>query len=243
MAEQKKQKKKTRSRSPEKKAKQFERILEEGKQFFQEHGQYGFTLTGLARKLGMNKMNLYNYIESKRELWIAIRKKFYEQYRVENREIINKASGSNLDTLLEIFTHFFEFAENDYPAFKMMHIIRVPSSDKVGPFEKNYVPFDILNGTTRLIQKSIDEGEVKEKNAALLSFFMYSLLLGATQVEKIMRDIEEGVENKNEEKIEEHTQFGNQMFTSKEFREYVLQKIQKGFTDPNLVVKEFEYKI
>jgi len=240
MVEQKKPKK-TRSRSPEKKALQFEEILEVGKQLFQERGQEGFTLAGLARKLDMNKNNLYNYIKSKRELWIAIRNKFYEQYRDENRKIINESTGSNLDTLLRIFAHFFEFAEKDFAAFRMMHIIRVPSSDKVGRFENEYKPFSILDGTTRLIQNAIEKGEIKEKNAATLSFFIYSLLLGAAEVEKIMRDIEEG-EDKSAEKIEEHTQFGNQNFTSKEFRNYTLQKIQKGLIEPNLIVEEFEYK-
>ncbi len=233
--------KKTRSRSPQKKAQQFERILEVGKQLFQEHGRDGFTLGGLARKLDMNKNNLYNYIESKRELWIAIRKKCYEQYRNQNRKIIKESSGSNIDTLMRIFSHFFEFAENDYAAFRMMHIIPSPSSEKIGPYEIEYKQFSFLDGTTRLIQKAIDNGEIKEKNAALLSFFMFSLLLGATMVEKAMREIEE-TNNKDGKKVEERVQFGTQSFTSKEFRKYTLRKVQKGFTEPNLVVNEFEYK-
>jgi AcrR family transcriptional regulator len=233
--------KKTRSRSPKKKAQQFEKILEVGKQLFQEHGRDGFTLGGLAKKLDMNKNNLYNYIESKRELWIAIRKKCYEQYRNENRKIIKESTNTNIDTLLRIFTHFFVFAENDYSAFRIMHIISAPSSNKIGQFEKEYKQFSFLDGTTRLIQKAIDNGEIKENNAALLSFFMFSLLLGATMVEKAMRDIEE-TNNKKGKEVEERTQFGTQKFTSKEFRRYTLQKIQKGFTNPNLVVNESEYK-
>ncbi len=233
--------KKTRSRSPKKKAQQFEKILEVGKQLFQEHGRDGFSLSRLAKQLDMNKNNFYNYIESKRELWIAIRKKFYEQYRNENRKIIKESSESNIDTLIRLFTHFFEFAENDYAAFLMMHIIRSPPSDKIGPFEKEYKQFSFLDGTTRLIQKAIDNGEIKEKNAALLSFFMFSLLLGATMIEKTMRDIEEA-NNKDGKEVEERTQFGSQKFTSKEFRKYTLQKIQKGFTVPNMAVNEFEYK-
>ncbi|MFX1570559.1 MAG: TetR/AcrR family transcriptional regulator [Promethearchaeota archaeon] len=233
--------KKTRSRSPEKKAQQFEKILETGKQLFQEHGRDGFTLGGLAKKLDMNKNNLYNYIESKRELWIAIRKKCYEQYRNENRDIIKESDDTNIDTLLKIFTHFFEFAEKDYAAFRIMHLIRPPSSDKIGPFEIEYKQFSFLDGTTRLIQKAIDNGEIKENNAALLSFFMFSLLLGATMVEKAMRNIEEA-NNKEGKEVEERKQFGTQSFTSKEFRKYTLRKIQKGFTDPNLIIDEFEYK-
>jgi AcrR family transcriptional regulator len=234
-------KKQTRSRSPEKKAQQFDEILEVGKQLFQEQGQEGFTLRGLAKKLGMSQNNLYNYVESKRELWIAIRKKFYEQYRDENREIVKGFSGSTVNLLLSIFNHFFEFAEKDYAAFRMMHIIRSPPSEKKGPFEKEYKPFSYLDGTTRVIQKAIDKGEIKEKNAALLSFFMFSLLLGATMVEYAMRDIEE-TNDKSGKDIEEFIQFGAQNFTSKEFRKYVLKKIQKGLIDPNLVLDESDYK-
>ncbi len=233
--------KKTRSRSPEKKAKQFERIIEAGKQLFQEQGREGFSLRGLAKMLEMNQNNLYNYVESKRELWIAIRKKFFEQYRDENRDIIKKSDGSTVDLLLDIFEHFFTFAEKDFTAFTMMHIIPSPPSEKVGHFEKEYKPFNFLDGTTRVIQKAINEDEIKENNAALLSFFMYSLILGATIVERTMRTVEESNNYKGTD-ADENIQFGTQPFTSKEFRKYVLRKIQLGLTDPNLIVEEEDYK-
>ncbi len=218
--------KKTRSRSPEKKAQQFDEILDMGKQIFKEYGRDGFTLGQLAKKLGMNKNNLYNYIESKRELWIAIRTKCYEQYRNVNRKIIKESKAPIIDTLLKLISHFCEFAENDYAAFRIMHVIPSPSSNKVGPFEREYKEFDLLDGNTRLIQKAIDEGEIKEKNAGLLSFFMYSLLLGATMVEGAMRNIEE-TNNKEKRKVDEYLQLGTQNFTSKEFRKFILQKIEK----------------
>ncbi len=232
---------KTRSRSPEKKAQQFERILVAGKQLFSEKGREGFSLRGLAKILDMNQNNLYNYVESKRELWIAIRKKFFEQYRNENREIIKNHEGSTVDLLVNIFEHFFKFSEEDFTAFTMMHIIRSPPSDKIGPFEKKYKQFNFLDGTTRVIQKAINEGEIKEKNAALLSFFMYSLVLGAAMIEKTMRSIEENNDYKGIE-AEENVQFGTQPFSSTEFRKYVLRKIQLGLTDPNLIVVESDYK-
>ncbi len=236
-----KSKKNTRSRSPEKKAQEFDRILDVGSQLFQEQGQDGFTLRGLAKRLGMTPNNLYNYVESKRELWIAIRKKFYEQFRNENREIIKNFSGSTIELLLKVFEHFFKFAEKDYVAFRMMHIIRSPPSDKIGPFEKEYKQFGFLDGTTNLIQEAIDNGEIKEKNAAILTFFLFSILLGSAMVEYVMRDIEEN-SNKKGKEIEEFVQFGSQNFTSKEFRKYALKKIEKGLNDPNLLLDESEYK-
>ena len=120
--------KKTRSRSPTKKAQQFEQIIETGKQLFQDKGKDGFSLRGLAKMLDMNQNNLYNYVESKRELWIGIRNKFYNQYKEENREIIKTHEGTNVELLMKIFNHFFEFAENDPAAFRMMHITPSPPS-------------------------------------------------------------------------------------------------------------------
>jgi hypothetical protein len=123
----------------------------------------------------------------------------------------------------------------------MMHIIPSPPSKKIGPFEEQYKPFNFLDGTTRVIQKAISEGEIKENNAALLSFFNYSLILGATIVERTMRSLEESNNNKGKE-AEEVLQFGSQPFSSREFRNYILRKIQLGLTDPNLIVKEADYK-
>jgi len=234
-------KKKTRSRSPEKKAKQFERILEAGKQLFLDKGRDGFSLRGLAKMLDMNQNNLYNYVDSKRELWIAIRNKFYQQYKDENLEIIESHEGSNVDLLTKIFNHFFEFAEDDFAAFSMMHIIASPPSDKVGKFEKEYKAFNFLDGTTRKIQEAINAGEIKESNSAMLSFFIYSLILGATIVEYSMRDLEDSNDDKRTN-ADETTQYKTQPFTSSEFRKYVLKKLELGLTDPNLIVKESDYK-
>ncbi len=164
-------KKKTRSRSPLKKARQFEHILEAGKQLFLDKGRDGFSLRGLAKMLDMNQNNLYNYVDSKRELWIAIRNKFFKQFKDENLEIIDSHEGSNVDLLMKIFEHFFEFAENDPAAFNMMHIIPSPPSDKVGKYEKEYKAFNFLNGTTRKMQEAINEGEIKESNGAILSLY------------------------------------------------------------------------
>ena len=234
-------KKQTRSRSPEKKAAQFERILEAGKELFLEKGREGFSLRGLAKNLGMNQNNLYNYVESKRELWIAIRNKFYKQYRDENIKIIKNHQGTIADLLMKIFQHFLEFADGDFGAFGMMHIIASPPSDKIGPFEREYREYNFLEGTTRVIKRAIDEGEIKETNAALLSFFTYSLILGTAIVERNMRTLEQD-DDFDGDPVSETAQFGHVDFSSKEFRDYVLKKLQILLPDSNLVRKESDEK-
>ena len=176
--------KQTRARSEDKKADQFERILEAGKELFLRKGKEGFSMRNLAEMLDMTKNNLYNYIESKRELWIAIRNKFYSQFKEENLEIIRKHKGSICDLLLKLYEHFLDFAKKDYGKFRMMfNIVDSPHSNKVGPIEKTYKEYRLLDGTTKLIQQAINEGEITNENSSLLSLFSYSLIMGVAYIE------------------------------------------------------------
>lgn len=219
-------KKQTRSRSPEKKAAQFEQILEAGKTLFLEKGRDGFSLRGLAKILGMNQNNLYNYVESKRELWIAIRNKFFKQYREDNIKIIKDHKGSTTELLMEIFTHFLDFADKDFGAFNMMHLMESPPSDKIGPFEKEYREFNYLKGTARVIKVAIEAGEIKDSNAEMLTFLVYSFILGAAMVERHMRTIEQNNKYKGDF-ASEIVQFGQADFSRQEFRNFVLEKLEQ----------------
>jgi AcrR family transcriptional regulator len=234
-------KKNTRHRSPEKKAAQFERILNAGKDLFLDKGRFGFSLRGLGKILGMNQNNLYNYIDSKRELWIAIRSKFFKQYRDENREIIKNHKTSTTELLMKIFEHFLEFAEKDFGVFSMMHLIEAPPSDKMGPFEKEYRKFNFLKGTANVIQKGINDKEIKETNAGLLSFYTYSLILGAAIVERHMRIIEQS-ENFNGNLASEIIQFGQSEFSRKDFRNFILNILENSLINSSLVQKESDHE-
>ena len=215
--------KQTRARSEDKKAIQFERILEAGQRLFLKKGTQGFSMRNLAGMLDMTKNNLYNYIESKRELWIAIRNKFYNQYRGENLEIIENHEGSTCDLILNLYENFLDFADRDYDKFRMMYnIIDAPHSDKIGPIEKTYKEFRLLDGTTKLIQKAIDDGEISSNNAALLSLYSYSLVMGVAYIEM----------NRNAkyvgglQVIWETTQLSKLGISKKEFKEYSMKALE-----------------
>lgn len=182
----------TRARSEDKKAIQFERILEAGKELFLKKGTKGFSMRNLADMLGMTKNNLYNYIESKRELWIAIRNNFYTKFKEENFEIIKEHKGPTSELIVKLYKHFLDFAERDYDKFKMMfNIIEAPPSKKIGPIEKTYKEFRLLDGNTKLIQQAIDTGEIVSDNAALLSLISYSLFMGVAYID-MNRNLEYG---------------------------------------------------
>jgi len=229
-------KKQTRSRSPEKKAAQFEQILEAGKELFLEKGRDGFSLRGLAKILGMNQNNLYNYVKSKRELWIAIRNKFFSQYRDENIKIMKEHEGMTTDLLMKLFTNFFEFANKDYGAFSMMHLTESPPSDKRGPFEKEYHEFNYLRGTAKVVQEAIEAKEINYSNPGMISFFIYSLVLGAAIVERNMRILEQDPDFEGNH-ISEILAFKTD-FNSLEFRNFALEKLEKILKDSGVNQKK-----
>ena len=229
-------KKQTRSRSPEKKAAQFEHILEAGKELFLEKGRDGFSLRGLAKILGMNQNNLYNYVESKRELWIAIRNKFFLQYREENIKIMKEHEGASTDLLMKFFTNFLEFADKDFGAFSMMHLTESPPSNKLGTIEKEYQEYNYLRGTAKVVQDAIEAKEINYPDPGLITFFIYSLILGAALVERNIRRFEQNP-NFEGDSVSEIFSFRTD-FNSLEFRNFVLEKLEFILKDSELDQKK-----
>ncbi len=212
----------TRARSEEKKEDQFERIIEAGKTLFLKKGVDGFSMRNLADNLGMTKNNLYNYVSSKRELWIAIRNKFYSQFKQENLEIIRNHQGTNKELMLKLFDHFNTFAKRDNGVFSMMFVwSNAPPSKNIGKIEETYKEFRLLDGTTKILRKSVENGEFSVKNPPLASILIYSILFGTTYVD---------INRKEGNPLLENIQFAIDDISSEEFHAYVVNILEKLLT-------------
>lgn len=181
-------------------------------------------MRNLAEMLDMTKNNLYNYVESKRELWIAIRNKFYNQFKEENLEIIKNHKGDTCELVLKLYEHFLNFADRDYDKFKMMfNVVEAPHSQKVGPIEKKYREYRLLDGTTRLIQKGIEKGEIKGNSASLLSLLSYSFTMGVAYIE-MNRSLE-----RTPNKVWETIQLSRLDVSKEEFKKNTLKILENMF--------------
>lgn len=211
-------KKKTRARSPEKKAEQFDRILEEGKDMFVKYGTHGFSTRALAQKLGMTQPNLYNYVSSKRELWIAIRTKYYNEYLDGLKKIINTHQGSYTELFYKFAEYFLEFASADYKRFQLMYLISAPPSKKLGPLEKAYKPFQLTKMILDIAKKAVEAGEINRNTATELFYSIYAHVFGAAKVEADLK-----LRNKITEPI-----IGDfYTLSAKKYRSYVLKEIRE----------------
>lgn len=210
--------KKTRARSPEKKEEQFNRIIEEGTKLFVTRGAYGFGIRALARRLNMSEANIYNYVESKRELWVAIRTKYLKQYYTELKEIIKVHQGSMVDLGVKWAEFFLNFVSTDYKRFLMMYLIPPPRSKKIGTLEKTYEPLKLMEYGLNIIQKAFELEGIKETEITEFFYYMFGVFFGAANVEAFLRI---------RSKIQEPIKIESDILTSERYRTYVLKEVRE----------------
>ncbi|MFX0072894.1 MAG: hypothetical protein ACFFAO_17595 [Candidatus Hermodarchaeota archaeon] len=163
--------------------------------------------------------NLYHYIESKRELWIAIRKRYFKELRDVLNTIIENHKGNYLDLFIELATAFLEFSEADYRRLDFIFLTPIPHLEKLGPFEKTYKPYNLLVIINDVIKRAIEAGEKKEKDDIKLTFFFYEINLGVAIVERNIVKINED--------ISEPTKIASRAINIKENRKFFIDQLRK----------------
>ncbi|MBN2156129.1 MAG: TetR/AcrR family transcriptional regulator [Candidatus Lokiarchaeota archaeon] len=180
-------KKKEIARSAEDKQKLYEEIIRTGRKLFVRHGSSGFSMRTLAKELGMTHGNLYNYVASKRELWIAIRRYDLERVKEKLEDIYSNFTGSYIDLLEKLTLFYLDYAQKEFHSFQMLFFIPAPKSKIVGEIEKNYIPIKPFNVVKKVIQEGIKVGEIKKDDSEYLSYVIFSLIHGATSMENEFR--------------------------------------------------------
>ena len=209
--------KKTRARSKKEKEIQYQRILEEGKELFVKYGPGALSMRTLAKRLNMTQTFLYTYIQSKRELWIAIRQKYFQRYLLEINKIINEHQGTKVDLLMKLVERFIEFANEDFNRFMVMFIMPVPSSKKIGPIEKNYQQTGLLDKVKKILQEAMIAKEIRERNLDEFTYFIWSVIFGTITTDMYI---------KFHAPIMEYMKERPPSLTKKSFRECALKEIK-----------------
>ncbi|MHA1112244.1 MAG: TetR/AcrR family transcriptional regulator [Promethearchaeota archaeon] len=182
--------KKKRSRSKEDKAKQMDKIIEGCLKLIREKGFFGFEMRALAKHLGMSKGNLYNYVTSKRELWIAVRIKTMREFKdgIEKTAFSNEENDS-VEILKNVGRFVFEFAAEDSNRWKLMTSTRPPDppikegKPYIGEIEKGYKSSQVLDAIFKILQNGNSKGQLQDLDMKLVGFYLYSIVLGVTYLE------------------------------------------------------------
>ena len=225
MANPKEKPRKKRSRSKKDKALKMERILDGCLKLIKEKGFFGFEMRALAKHLGMSKGNLYNYVSSKRELWIAVRIKTMKDFKTGIEKIAFSGGKENSIELLKNIGRFvLDFAAEDSNRWKLMTSTRPPDPPVkdgkpfIGEIEKHYESSQVLDAIFNILQVGHSRGEIKDLDLKLVGFYLYSIVLGVSYLEydiltdDIVRDSE----------FHENLKFDRQ-----ELRELALSQVDK----------------
>ncbi|TFG17418.1 MAG: TetR/AcrR family transcriptional regulator [Promethearchaeota archaeon] len=165
------------ARSEEEKRELYEKIIGVGAEMFAS--EQGFSTRKLANRLSMTQGNLYNYVTSKRELWIAIRKHDFELIKTEFSNAISSHSGSYIDLIEKLMIFFLDYSDANPNSWKMMFLIDPPKSNKKGPLEENYEPIQLFEIILNLFNLGSKKGEIRNVSPLVL----YSLAVGAVLTE------------------------------------------------------------
>ncbi|MHA1170508.1 MAG: TetR/AcrR family transcriptional regulator [Candidatus Heimdallarchaeota archaeon] len=168
---------KTRARSPEKKAKKFQKIIAEGKKLFLKYGSEGFSMRAIAKKLDMQQGNLYNYVQSKRELWFAVVQDDFQKFASSMEEVITTHQGTSVELLIALAKFYIDFALEDYDRYKMMFLTPAPLSSSIGSIEKNYQPlsFDFM---LEVVQQAVENKEIVGVDTTKFTMFIWGIVHG-----------------------------------------------------------------
>ena len=169
--------------SARKRLEQFEKIINVGRDLFSQRGSHGFSTHELAKRLSMSQGNVYNYVESKRELWLAIRREDYREYKLKLASIIENHQGPYIPLFKKLAYFFLDYARDERRKFQMMYLMSPPPSKKVGKIEKNYVPVYPQYLLIDVIEKAKEAGEIMDMDSVKFSLLMFSIIYGISATE------------------------------------------------------------
>ncbi len=169
---------KKRARTKEEKDENLQKILEVGKEIILNLGPKSLSMRNLAKQLDMTQTFLYTYVDSKRELWILIRRKYHQELARMIDRTIESHKGSNVQLILELITQFFDFCEEDLNRFLIMFIIPVPKSKEKGEIEENYEPVGNLEKVKNILKNAMENEEIRKRPLDDFLYFLWSNVLG-----------------------------------------------------------------
>lgn len=196
--------------------KTFKRILEVGKEIILENGQTGLNMRSLGKRLNMEAGNIYRYVDNKRDLWIAIKYSFYDDFIVQFNKIIENHNGTYLDLFINLGELYLEFASENFYRFEMVFLSNPPESSRIGKIEEEMDPYAITRILFELIKQAVDAKELRESDALKTYYTILSLLVGAARNE---------VSIKNHMSITEPLDVKSEIKSIQDFRNFVIKNI------------------
>jgi AcrR family transcriptional regulator len=208
-------------KNPLKKKRRLEKILEAGKEIILEKGVRGLSFRALGEKLDMHRENILRYVDSKRDLWIAIRFSLYDDFITRLDKVVEvhkKQKKSYLELFVKISDLFLEFASENYNRFMMIFLLEPPEAKKRGRIERNMDYDEVTKFLFELLKEAVDANEIRESDVLKTYYAILSLLVGAIRSENTI---------KNHAYITEPLNVKSEINSISVFRNFILEKVRE----------------
>ncbi len=219
-------------------------IINAAIELYANSGMDGLSIREIARKTEMSPKNVYNYILSKREIFIAMRVKFLKSIENLISEIISKNKNSLKNIILKIAQKFMEWASENKEGFNILFLSEPPKSSQRGPIEEAYEPGKPLEIIQELIQTAYENGTIFGIDPDSFTAYIWQYVYGAAYIERSIL-----VTKNSESKIPNYKHKKNPVFMKLdplEYRNFILQNFQnqlENFFKGEIKQKEIETKI
>lgn len=150
------------------------RIIRTAAELFRERGYHGVTVDDIAKAVGVSKLGVYYYLDSKEEI-------LYEIHRMAHHAVLNAwrnaaaSEGSPAEKLSSGLRENVEIicSEMSFTTSLLLHLYDLPSS-----LRRNIVKMrDEAEGHARsLIQAGVDNGEFQRCDPKLMSFAIFGAI-------------------------------------------------------------------
>ena len=207
--------------NPFKASKRLENILKAGIEIVLEEGANSLTFRAVAEKLGMYRSNVLRYVDSKRDLWLAIRFTLYNDFIILIDDGVGKYKEMNKsyhEILLKTAEIFLDYATENYNRFQMIFLLDPPESDKIGKIEKN-LDYDLVaKFFFKLVKEAVNAKELRESDAIKTYYSVVSLLVGSVRNEIAL---------KRQMDITEPLNIKSEIDSIETYRKFILEKVKE----------------
>ena len=207
--------------NPFKASKRLENILKAGIEIVLEEGANSLTFRAVAEKLGMYRSNVLRYVDSKRDLWLAIRFTLYNDFIILIDDGVGKYKEMNKsyhEILLKTAKIFLDYATENYNRFQMIFLLDPPESDKIGKIEKN-LDYDLVaKFFFKLVKEAVNAKELRESDAIKTYYSVVSLLVGSVRNEIAL---------KRQMDITEPLNIKSEIDSIETYRNFILEKVKE----------------
>lgn len=113
-----------------------ERILEEARQLFAEHGYHALTMRSIAKSMGYSHGALYYHFKEKAELFYALVAEDFKMLLGQLREMLSRSRLGEVGQLEKLMLEFIRFGLDHPNHYEMMFMIKDPELSRYSRTEQ-----------------------------------------------------------------------------------------------------------